>query len=110
MYQGLIHQGHSALTSGKTRSISPENFTGEKGGGARATEGTGKHCARELGVGWKISPSISHCPRGNLPSGLYRRPWHDSTYLDDRNRRKPEPNTAYVLGRCNCPFRRSASG
>ncbi len=41
-----------------TRSISPENFDGAKGGGARATEGTGAACAVELGPGWKISPSV----------------------------------------------------
>ncbi len=46
------------LSSAKTRSISPENFTGEKGKGGMATEGTGKHAARDLGHGWKISPSI----------------------------------------------------
>lgn len=48
----------SRLSSAKTRSISPENFTGEKGKAGMATEGTGAHCARELGQGWKISPSI----------------------------------------------------
>ena len=42
----------------KTRSISPENFHGEKGKGGMAVEGTGKECARELGQGWKISPSV----------------------------------------------------
>ena len=41
-----------------SRSISPENFTGEPGQGARATEGTGAHAARDLGVGWKVSPSV----------------------------------------------------
>jgi len=46
------------LSSAKTRSISPENFTGEKGKAGMATEGTGKNCARELGQGWKISPSV----------------------------------------------------
>jgi hypothetical protein len=46
------------LSSAQSRSISAENFTGEKGGGARATEGTGAQCARELGQGWKISPSV----------------------------------------------------
>lgn len=46
------------LSSAKSRSISPENFTGEKGGGGRATEGTGAACARDLGQGWKISPSV----------------------------------------------------
>src|SRR5512140_3053890 len=46
------------VTSAKSRSISPENFTGEKGRAGMATEGTGKNCARELGQGWKISPSV----------------------------------------------------
>ncbi len=44
----------------KSRSISAENFTGEKGGGGRAIEGTGAPMANAagLGVGWKVSPSI----------------------------------------------------
>ena len=46
------------LSHARTRSISPENFTGAKGQGGRATEGTGAECARDLGQGWKISPSI----------------------------------------------------
>lgn len=46
------------LSHAKTRSISAENFTGEKGKGGMATEGTGTHGARDLGQGWKISPSI----------------------------------------------------
>jgi Protein of unknown function (DUF2961) len=48
----------SLLSNAQTRSISPENFTGEKGKGGMATEGTGARCARDLGQGWKISPSI----------------------------------------------------
>ena len=48
----------SRLSNGKTRSISAENFTGEKGKAGMATEGTGKECARDLGPGWKVSPSI----------------------------------------------------
>jgi hypothetical protein len=48
----------SRLSNAKTRSISPENFTGEKGRGGMATEGTGANAARELGQGWKVSPSI----------------------------------------------------
>jgi D-arabinan exo alpha-(1,3)/(1,5)-arabinofuranosidase (non-reducing end) len=46
------------LSRAKTRSISPENFTGAKGGGGQATDGTGAKAARDLGKGWKISPSI----------------------------------------------------
>ena len=47
------------LSNAQSRSISPENFTGEKGHGGMAKEGTGASCARDLGLGWKISPSIS---------------------------------------------------
>lgn len=43
------------LSDAKTRSISPENFTGEKGKGGMATKGTGES---EMGVGWKVSPSV----------------------------------------------------
>lgn len=51
------------LSDAKTRSISAENFTGEKGKGGMATEGTMAHCARDLGKqGWKISPCIQIQP------------------------------------------------
>jgi len=46
------------LSDAETRSISPENFTGEKGKGGMATEGTNAAAARDLGQGWKVSPSI----------------------------------------------------
>jgi hypothetical protein len=46
------------LSNALTRSVSPENFNGEKGKGGMATEGTGASAARELGQGWKISPSV----------------------------------------------------
>jgi hypothetical protein len=42
----------------RTRSISPENPTGAPGAGGRAVEGTGVGAARDLGRGWKVSPSI----------------------------------------------------
>ncbi|MGC9224326.1 MAG: glycoside hydrolase family 172 protein [Terracidiphilus sp.] len=46
------------LSNARSYSISPENPTGEKGKGGMATEGTGAQAARELGQGWKVSPSI----------------------------------------------------
>jgi len=46
------------LSDAKTRSISPENFTGAKGQGGRAATGTGQNASRDLGLGWKVSPSI----------------------------------------------------
>src|SRR4051812_24472894 len=45
-------------SNAQTRSISPENFTGEKGKGGMATTGTGQNAAKYLGRGWKVSPSI----------------------------------------------------
>jgi len=46
------------LSDAKTRSISPENFNGEKGRGGMATTGTGSGPSRDLGQGWKVSPSV----------------------------------------------------
>lgn len=59
-FNGLdMHLGNLArLSSAQTRSISAENFTGAKGEGGKATEGTGAVAARELGQGWKVSPCI----------------------------------------------------
>jgi len=42
----------------RTFSVSAENFTGEKGNGGKSMEGTGARAARDLGQGWKVSPSI----------------------------------------------------
>ena len=53
----------SRLSDARSRSISAENFSGEKGKGGMATEGTGAECARDLGQGWKISPSVMIEPR-----------------------------------------------
>ncbi len=60
-FNGLgLHLGNlSRLSTAETRSISAENPTGEKGRGGMATEGTGAGAARELGRGWKVSPSIN---------------------------------------------------
>jgi hypothetical protein len=48
----------------ESRSLSAENFMGEKGKGGMATPETSLHppsveCARELGPGWKLSPCLS---------------------------------------------------
>ncbi len=59
-FNGLdMHLGNlSRLSSALSRSISAENRTGDPGQGGMATEGTGAVAARELGQGWKVSPSI----------------------------------------------------
>jgi hypothetical protein len=46
------------ISNAKTRSISPENFTGEKGKGGMAIDGVAAHEARELGQGWKVNPFV----------------------------------------------------
>ena len=63
------------LSAAKTRSISPENFTGEKGAGGMATEGTGAQHARDIGRGGRYprrSPSaagrLSRWPRSTGPA------------------------------------------
>lgn len=56
-------EGIASLRDRVTRSISAENFTGAKGSGAMAIEGTGATAASLLGKGWKVSPSI------DIPAG-----------------------------------------
>ncbi|MEN8229158.1 MAG: glycoside hydrolase family 172 protein [Bacteroidota bacterium] len=61
-FNGLdLNMGNLCLMSdAKSRSISPENFTGEKGRGGMATleEGNAAEAARDLGQGWKVNPYI----------------------------------------------------
>ncbi len=65
MFNGLgMNLGNlSLLSKAKTRSICAENFTGEKGRAAMATEGTGAAAAEGLGQGWKVSPCITVAAR-----------------------------------------------
>ncbi|RYG04756.1 MAG: DUF2961 domain-containing protein [Chitinophagaceae bacterium] len=48
------------LSDAKSRSISPENLTGEpgKGGMVPVEQGTARNAARELGTGWKVNPYV----------------------------------------------------
>ncbi len=59
------------LSNAKTRSISPENFTGEKGKGgmadpitekAKITQANAHHAAKTLGQGWKVNPYVNIGP------------------------------------------------
>lgn len=62
MFHGLgTHMGSLPLLSGAlTRSISPENYTGEKGNGGMCEleHGFAREAARALGKGWKVNPYI----------------------------------------------------
>ena len=59
-YNGLDNSlgNLSRLSSAKSFAITPENVTGDKSKGGMATEGTGAKAARDLGQGWKESPSF----------------------------------------------------
>jgi hypothetical protein len=60
MFNGLhLNLGNLCrLSHARSRSISPENFSGEKGKGGMSVDGPAKNAARDLGQGWKVSPYI----------------------------------------------------
>lgn len=105
----------SRLSHAQTRSISAENFTGEKGKGGMATDGTGARAARDLGQGWKVSPCIHLAPRQTAPLAAIEGPgaiqhiwitvaprWWRSLilrcYWDD----EPQPSVEVPLGDFFC--------
>ncbi len=53
----------SRLSKAQTRSISPENFNGEKGQAGMSVDGPAMKAARDLGQGWKVSPYVRIPPR-----------------------------------------------
>ena len=63
MFNGLTSDlgDLTRLSNARSRSISPENLTGEKGMGGMATEGTGAAFARELGRGWAAGIVVWQC-------------------------------------------------
>ena len=67
-FNGLhMNMGNLSLVSNAvTRSISAENLSGEKGRGGMATTGTNADFARDLGQGWKVSPSLRMPPHSTL--------------------------------------------
>jgi hypothetical protein len=97
------------LSNAQTRSISPENFTGEKGKAGMAkledkdltNQANAAHAARDLGQGWKVNPyiriqpgetvtlaeingsgAIQHIwmtPTGNWRFSIIRMYWDDET-------------------------------
>jgi len=63
---GLNMGSLSRLSKAQTRSISPENFTGEKGKAGMSTDGPALNAARDLGQGWKVSPYVRMKPKETL--------------------------------------------
>jgi Protein of unknown function (DUF2961) len=63
------------LSDAKTRSICPENFTGEKGKAAMAKEeGSAWKAARDLGQGWKVSPYVRVARKSTFTLGEIQGP------------------------------------
>jgi hypothetical protein len=54
------------LSKARTRSISPENFTGEKGKAGMSVDGPALNAARDLGQGWKVSPYVRINPKSTF--------------------------------------------
>jgi hypothetical protein len=100
------------LSSAQTRSISPENFTGEKGKAGMSTDGPAQGSARGLGQGWKVSPFVRVKPKTTFtlaeiegpgalqhiwltPAPLDKTRWYILRfYWDD----EPEPSVECPLG------------
>jgi hypothetical protein len=62
---GSLYRTSKAIT----RSISPENFTGEKGKAAMAEKGSASRAARDLGQGWKVNPYVVIPPHTTFTMG-----------------------------------------
>ena len=74
-FNGLnMHLGNlSLLSNAQTRSISAENFTGEKGKGGMATEGTGAGVGRaSWGKAGKSRPASTSRPKATVDAGRNR--------------------------------------
>ena len=69
------------LADAETRSISPENFTGEKGRGGMATEGTGAGPGRELGPGMEDLAVGRDRAARDVRARRHRRLGRDPTHL-----------------------------
>ena len=76
----------SRLSSAKTRSISPENFTGEKGKGGMATDGPAQRGCPRAGPGLEDLALRPHRARTDLHPGRHRGPRRDPADLDDPHR------------------------
>ena len=76
VFNGLhMHPGNlPRLSYAKSRSISPENFTGDKGRGGMAAAGTGSEAAAGLGAGWEINPFIFIDPQATVTLADIRAP------------------------------------
>ena len=56
------------LSDIKSRSISPENYTGApgKGGMCPPEQGIASHASKDLGIGWKVNPCVRIDPKSTF--------------------------------------------
>ena len=112
MYHGMSNSMENLfrLSNAQSRSISPENYTGAKGGGAMCEleDGSARAAARDLGKGWKVNPFV-RIPAGETftvadITGPRRHPAH----LDDPHRQLAQHHHPVLLGTIRRPPRWSA--
>ena len=102
------------LSNAQTRSISPENFTGEKGKAGMArledkdtpNKANAANPARDLGQGWKVNPYVRIKSGETLTLAEIEGPGRYSAYLDDTNRHLEVFYPAHLLGRRDRTFGR----
>ncbi len=76
------------MSNAQTRSISPENFTGEKGKAGMSTDGPARGAAQDLGRGWKVSPFVQVAAKGTFTlaeihgSGAIQQIWMTPAPID----------------------------
>ena len=100
-FNGLgMHMGNLAiLSTAESRSISPENPTGEKGKGAMATPDPAKSPARKLGRGWKVAPYVVIEPGEVKVLADIAGAGRDRANLDDADRAVALEHPENLLGR-----------
>ena len=74
MYHGMSNSMENLfrLSNAQSRSISPENYTGAKGGGAMCEleNGNARSAARDLGKGWKVKAWMKPIFRYLVPAAI----------------------------------------
>ena len=100
------------MSTAQTRSICPENFTGEKGQAGMSTDGPALPAARDLGQGWKVSPYVRVPAKIHVHAGRNQRLRRDSADLDDSGPHRQDAafHSAVLLGRRIRTFDRGADG
>ena len=95
-----MHLGNlSRVSAAKTRSISPENFTGEKGKAGMATEGHRRRLRARPGAGVEDLPVHRYRAGRDARTGGYRRSRRHPADLDDPHRPLALQHPAHLLGR-----------